>query len=65
MWKIFVGFVVFAALALYILQKSGGNVDLGGEKHEVPPASNPAPVAAPASATPLQALPVASAASAP
>ena len=35
MWKILIGFVIFAALALYILQKSGGNVDLGGEKHDV------------------------------
>jgi hypothetical protein len=38
MWKILVGFVIFAALAMYILTKSGGNVDLGGEKHEVVPA---------------------------
>ena len=30
MWKILVGFVIFAALALYILTKSGGNVDLLG-----------------------------------
>ena len=57
MWKILVGFVIFAALALYILTKSGGNVDLGGEKHDVgagaahePVASAPAPAASPASA---------------
>ncbi len=32
MWKLAVGFVVFAALALYLLTK-GGNIDMGGEKH--------------------------------
>lgn len=32
MWKLAVGFVVFAALALYLLMK-GGNIDMGGEKH--------------------------------
>lgn len=35
MWKILVGFAIFAALAVYILQKSGADVDLGGEKHDV------------------------------
>ena len=35
MWKILVGFVAFAALAMYILTKSGGDVDMGGEKHSV------------------------------
>lgn len=33
MWKIFVAFVAFAALALYILQKSGADIDMSGEKH--------------------------------
>jgi hypothetical protein len=32
MWKIVVGFVVFAAVALYLLSK-GGDVDISGEKH--------------------------------
>jgi hypothetical protein len=32
MWKLVVGFVVFAALALYLLTK-GGDIDMGGEKH--------------------------------
>ena len=44
MWKILVGFAVFAALALFVLIKSGGDVDLGGEKHDVAPPSA-APVA--------------------
>ena len=34
MWKIAIGFLVFAALALWMLSK-GGDVDIGGEKHEV------------------------------
>mgnify|MGYP000488125561 CR=1 FL=1 len=32
MWKIAVGFVIFAGLALFILSK-GGDIDMGGEKH--------------------------------
>ncbi len=49
MWKIFVGFLAFAALAIYVLQRSGADVDLGGEKHDVagpavaPVASAPKP----------------------
>jgi hypothetical protein len=32
MWKIVVGFLLFAAVALYLLSK-GGDVDISGEKH--------------------------------
>ncbi len=32
MWKIAVGFVIFAAVALYLLSK-GGDLDMSGEKH--------------------------------
>ena len=32
MWKIAVGFIIFAGLALFILSK-GGDIDMGGEKH--------------------------------
>jgi hypothetical protein len=32
MWKIVVGFIVFAGLALYMLSK-GGDIDMSGEKH--------------------------------
>ncbi|UXH80873.1 hypothetical protein N4261_11510 [Roseateles amylovorans] len=35
MWKIVLGFIVFAAIALFVLMKSGGNIDLTGEKHDV------------------------------
>ena len=51
MWKIAVGFIAFAGLALFILSK-GGDIDMGGEKHgdtshtEAPAASAPAPAAA-------------------
>ena len=41
MWKIVIGFIAFAALALYMLTK-GGDLDMGGEKHGVLAA--PAPV---------------------
>ena len=56
MWKIAVGFAIFAGLALFILSK-GGDIDMGGEKHgadavhaPAPAASAAAPAAAPASA---------------
>ncbi len=45
MWKIVVGFIAFAALALYILTKSGGNIDLTGEKHDVTGGHEPAAAA--------------------
>lgn len=32
MWKIAVGFVIFAAVAVYLLSK-GGDIDMSGEKH--------------------------------
>jgi hypothetical protein len=46
MIKILLGFIVFAALAVFILTKAGGDVDMGGEKHEVVPAGTPAASAA-------------------
>lgn len=60
MIKIFIGFVVFAALALFMLMKSGGDIDMSGEKHgseathtETAPAA--APAAAASAATPAEA----------
>ena len=46
MWKLIVGFAVFAGLALWMLSK-GGDIDIGGEKHgdesmKVPAATAPA-----------------------
>ncbi len=46
MWKILLGFAVFAALAIYVLMR-GGDIDLSGEKHGVE--ATHAPAAAPAS----------------
>ena len=57
MIKILIGFIVFAALALFMLLKSGGDIDMSGEKHgseathaeeAKPAAAAPAPAAAPA-----------------
>lgn len=33
MWKIVVGFVLFAALSLFVIMKAGDKVDMGGEQH--------------------------------
>jgi hypothetical protein len=50
MWKIAIGFALFAGLALFILSK-GGDIDMGGEKHgdishtEAPAAAAPAKAA--------------------
>ena len=48
MWKIAVGFALFAGLALFFLSK-GGAIDMGGEKHGAE--ETHAPAAAPAVAT--------------
>jgi hypothetical protein len=45
MWKLIVGFIAFAALALFILTKSGGNIDLSGESHGVSVPHEPTPAA--------------------
>jgi hypothetical protein len=64
MWKILVGFAVFAALALFLLSK-GGNIDMGGEQHGVShePAAASAPAAPAASAAAESAAPASAAAS--
>jgi hypothetical protein len=33
MLKTFVGFVIFAALAMFVIFKGGNSLDMGGEKH--------------------------------
>jgi len=33
MWKIVVGFIVFAAVAMFVIIKGGDKLDMGGEKH--------------------------------
>lgn len=66
MWKMILGFVVFAGLALFILMKSGADIDMSGEKHgsEATHAPEAAP-AKPAAAASAEPTPAASAASAP
>jgi hypothetical protein len=33
MWKLLIGFVLFAVLAVFVLMKGGADVDMSGEKH--------------------------------
>lgn len=42
MWKLALGFIAFAALALFVIFRAGDSVDMGGEKHgiEVAPAAS-------------------------
>jgi hypothetical protein len=54
MWKIFLAFVAFAALGLFIMKKSGADIDMGGEKHGAD-AVQGAPAAASAPAAPAPA----------
>lgn len=58
MWKLLLAFVVFAALAMYMLSK-GGDIDMSGEKHgtesHAPAASETASAPAPAASEPVAA----------
>ena len=51
MWKIIVGFVLFAALALFVIMKGGDSLDMTGEKHGSEAVHAPEP-AKPADAAP-------------
>jgi len=53
MWKIIIGFIIFAALAMFVIMKGGDKLDMGGEKHGEDPTH--APAAAPAASTPAPA----------
>ena len=33
MLKIFIGFVIFAGLAMFVIMQGGDSLDMGGEKH--------------------------------
>jgi hypothetical protein len=42
MWKLAVGFVIFAGLMLFVMKRYGGDLDMSGEKHGIedhPPAA--------------------------
>lgn len=56
MWKIVVGFVAFAALAMFVIIKAGDKADMGGEKHGADAVHAPESAAsAPAAAMPASA----------
>lgn len=67
MWKIVVGFVIFAAIALYVISMGGDKIDMSGEKHggdTTHAPATPAPAAAPAAPASAAASAPAAAASA-
>jgi hypothetical protein len=43
MWKIAVGFAIFAAVVLFVLMRTGADVDMGGETHGAEATTAPAP----------------------
>jgi hypothetical protein len=65
MWKIAVGFAIFAGLALYVISKGGDSLDMSGEKHGADAVHAPAPAEAPAAAAPAAAPAAPAAAPAP
>ena len=54
MWKLALGFVVFAAIAMYVIFKGGDSIDMSGEKHGADAVHAPEPAAsgAPAATKP-------------
>ena len=59
MWKIAVGFIIFAGLALWVINKGGDSLDMTGEKHgadavHTEPAKEAAPAAPSAPAAPAE-----------
>ena len=46
MWKLVVGFVLFAALSLFVIMQAGDKVDMSGEKHGADDVDAPEPAAA-------------------
>jgi len=65
MWKIAVGFAVFAGLALYVISKGGDNIDMTGEKHGAEAVHSPAPAPVPAAVEAPAAAPATAPAAAP
>ena len=64
MWKLIVGFIVFAAIALFVIMKGGDKIDMSGEKHGTETTDSHAPAAGAASAAPAPAAGASKAASA-
>ena len=66
MWKLVVGFIVFAGVALFVISKGGDSLDMSGEKHGAEAVHSPAPApAAPAAADAAPAAPATIPAAAP
>ncbi len=59
MWKIVVGFIVFAGVALFVISKGGDSLDMSGEKHGAEAVHSPAPAPAAPAATAATAAPAA------
>ncbi len=51
MWKLVVGFIVFAGVALFVISKGGDSLDMSGEKHGAEAVHSPAPAPAAPAAT--------------
>ena len=45
MLKIFIGFVIFAGLAMFVIMQGGDSLDMGGEKHGADAVQAPAEAA--------------------
>ena len=69
MWKLVVGFIVFAGVALFVISKGGDSLDMSGEKHGAEAVHSPAPApaapAVPAAADAASAAPATTPAAAP
>lgn len=50
MWKLIVGFIAFAALALFVISQGGDSLDMSGEKHGTETHTTEPAASAPASA---------------
>ncbi len=53
MLKIFIGFIIFAALAIFVIMKGGNSLDMGGEKHGEDAVHAPAEAASGAASAPV------------
>ena len=57
MWKLVVGFVLFAALSLFVIMQAGDKVDMSGEKHGADAVHAPEPAAAASTPAPAASAP--------
>jgi len=57
MWKIIIGFIVFAALAIFVIMQGGDKLDMSGEKHGADAVHAPEPAQAASAASPAASAP--------